>query len=184
MIPCILPAWLTYLTEKLWGLNSWTVLWSDKYSLLRLSIVAPEIPYIPYIHIVAAWSNNHLSSLSRFLCILAAARPHETSETLFPQLHHNICTDPSEYHERSIEVAAFASVTLMNGRHRQLSSYSTSSLNHMAHKIPPHSSPWGYNYHSKMDLKSPTWRWSPCKLVGEKAEIHLGMILWYIDILS
>lgn len=70
--------------------------------------MAPEHPYIPHTHISPACSNNHLSSLSCFLRVLAAARPHETSKTLFPQLHHNICTDKPGYQKSSIEVAAFA----------------------------------------------------------------------------
>jgi len=52
-------------------------------------------------------SDNHLSSLSCFPRVLAAARPHETSKTSFPQLHHNICTDKPGYQKSSTEVAAF-----------------------------------------------------------------------------
>lgn len=84
------------------------MLWSGKSSVSQFSILAPEHPYIPHIHISPACSNNHLSSLSCFLHILAAARPHETLKTLFPQLLHNICTDKTGYQKSSIEAAAFA----------------------------------------------------------------------------
>lgn len=83
------------------------MLWSIKCPVLQFCILAPEHPYIPHIHILPVNSDNHLSSLSCFPCVLAAARPHETSKTLFPQLHHNICTDKSGYQKSSIEVAAF-----------------------------------------------------------------------------
>lgn len=75
--------------------------------MLQGSILAPEPPYIPHIHISPASSDNHLSSLSCLLRVLAAAGPHETSKTLFPQLHHNICPDKAGYQKSSIEAAAF-----------------------------------------------------------------------------